>query len=51
MSAFYTRGYDQYLGVQMQKNSEKGHKLRKIAQCALFRSQSGAGGKILRNNV
>jgi hypothetical protein len=31
----------------MQKNSEKGRKLPKNTQCALFRGQGGAIGKVL----
>ena len=44
---FTLGGYDQKFGVQMQKNSEKGRKLPKITQCALFRGQGGAIGKFL----
>ena len=39
--------YDQYFGVQMQKNSVKRRKLPKIAQFTLFRGQGGAIDKIL----
>ena len=38
--------YDQFFGVQMQKNSEKRRKLPKITQCALFRGRGGAIGKV-----
>ena len=51
-SSLFTLGaYDQYFGVQMQRNSEKGRKLQKNTQCALFRGQGGAIGKISENNI
>ena len=43
---FALGGYDQYFGVQMQKDSEKGRRLPKTTQCVLFRGQGGAIGKV-----
>ena len=42
---FTLRGYDQYFGVQMQRNSKKDINYQKIAQFALFKGQDGAIGK------
>ena len=44
---FTLEANDQYFGIQIQKNIEKGRKLPKITQFALFRGQYGALGKIL----
>ena len=42
---FTLGSYEQYFGVHMQKNSEKGRKLPKITQFTLFRGQGGDIGK------